>query len=97
MSQSDEPLVHLFIPALVVILANQEDKKGSPLTREEVYAIRDAATVVVVPQSTIPAMIESRGYEDVDPEYCWEHWQIARQQLADEALKTSPKGGDGSA
>ena len=38
---SDDPLVPVFIPALVVLLANKERSKGEPLTREEVLEIRD--------------------------------------------------------
>ena len=96
-SRSDESLVPLFIPALVTILLNRERAKGSPLTEEEVLEIRDASTVVMAPLSTIPAMIKSRGYEDIDPEQCWEHWKIARQQLAEVATKDTSEGGAESA
>jgi hypothetical protein len=79
-SESDE-LVPLFIPALVVLLTHLEDKKGAALTEVEALELRDKATCVMVPKSTLPAMIASRGYEDIDPERCWEQWQVARQQL----------------
>jgi hypothetical protein len=75
-------LVPLFIPALVAILAHREAKKGTPLTEEEVLEIRDKATCVMVPASTIPAMVATRGYEDVDPENCWAQWQEVRVRLS---------------
>ena len=89
MSPSDEPLVPTFIPSLVSTLLNRERAKGSPLTEEEVIKIRDSCAVVMSPASIIPAMVKSRGYEDIDPEHCWEHWCVAREQLVAAGVKTT--------
>ncbi|MFT3736646.1 MAG: DUF2314 domain-containing protein [Rhodocyclaceae bacterium] len=43
---TEEKLVPVFIPALVAILVNAEDKKGEPLSKEEVIAIRDDAAEI---------------------------------------------------
>jgi hypothetical protein len=59
----DEPLVPTFIPALVVLLLRAEKDKGSPLTREEVLSIRDKGTCVMLPQSQVPKLADSRGYD----------------------------------
>lgn len=47
----EDPLIPTSIPALVVILLNREETKGSPLTREEVEEIRDKAVCVMLPSS----------------------------------------------
>lgn len=78
---SEEVLIPAFIPALVAILINVEDKKQSPLTKEEVIAIRDSASVIMLPKAEAEAMNESRGYCDIDPENCWYDWQIVRRDL----------------
>ena len=76
MSGKAEDLVPVFMPALVVLLTHHEQRKGAPLTKDEVLAIRDKATCVMAPADILPAMAESRGYEDIDPERCWEQWLL---------------------
>lgn len=78
---SSDQLVPLFIPALGALLINVEDKKGSPLNEEEVLAVRDGATVMMVTKEHAESMAESRGYTDIDPENCWYDWQMLRRQL----------------
>ncbi len=39
MSADGEQLVPVFVPALSAVLLNAEDKKGGPLTRDEVIRI----------------------------------------------------------
>jgi hypothetical protein len=78
---SDERLVPVFIPSLVSVLLHYEQEKGSPLSEEEVISIRDASAAVMVPESSVIALIERRGYQDIDPEHCWELWQEARKYL----------------
>jgi len=58
-----------------------EDKKGSPLSQEEVLAARDAASVIMVTKEHLEAMAVSRGYTDIDPENCWYDWQMLRREL----------------
>jgi hypothetical protein len=81
MSNTDEQLVLQFIPALVVILKAEEDRKGSPLTEAEVLKIRDSAVCMTLPVSVFKKMEESRGYRDINPENCWQEWCAIRTQL----------------
>jgi len=78
---SEEALVPVFIPPLVTILAQQERQKGSPLTEDEVLAIRGKSVVMMMRQSHAEQMAQKRGYRDVDPERCWEQWQQVRETL----------------
>jgi hypothetical protein len=74
--------VLVFIPSLVATLLHSEREKGAPLTESEVAEIRDKASVVAMRPADLPAFEEKRGYQDLDPENCWEEWQLAREQLA---------------
>ena len=76
-----DDLVPVFIPALAVLLLNQERAKGSPLTQSEVEEIRDRSVVMQMDRERAEAMAEERGYEDLDPEQAWEAWRAARHQL----------------
>ena len=78
---NDGDLVLFITPSLVAILLHAEREKGSPLTEVEVLDIRDNAPCIAVPRDILPRMIEHRGYEDIDPERCWEQWQEARIAL----------------
>ncbi|RWC50761.1 MAG: hypothetical protein EOS55_02255 [Mesorhizobium sp.] len=71
------------VPSLVATLLNRERTKGSPLTEEEVIQIRDNCPAIAVPFDVVRQMDESRGYLDIDPENCWEEWQLARKELTD--------------
>ena len=71
---STDPLIPVFIPALVVLLVHHEKEKGSPLTEAEVLAIRDNGTCVMMPTSWAIELDRTRGYNDIDPERCWEQW-----------------------
>lgn len=68
------------IPALSAILVAKEREKGSPLTESEVLAIRDGAVVMVLPDKGEP-LVERRVYTDIDPQKCWQQWQVLRVQL----------------
>jgi len=46
-------LVPVFIPSLVSVLLKHERDKGTPLTEDEVLAIRDKATAVMLPSSAV--------------------------------------------
>ena len=76
-----EELVIFPMPSLVAVLLAREDAKGAPLTEAEVIEIRDGAECVAVPVSVIPALVEGRGYDDIDPERVWEEWQAIRKTL----------------
>jgi len=67
-------VIVLFIPSLISLLVSKAEEKGSPLTEEEVLAIRDNATAIVTDAEGVLAVAERRGYQDIDPEHCWEEW-----------------------
>jgi hypothetical protein len=79
--EAGEPLVLVFIPALVAILRHHEIEKGAPLTEEEVIAIREKSVCMAMPAAAARDLADSRGYEDVDPEDVWNEWQVVRAQL----------------
>ena len=78
---SEEALVPVFMPPLVTILAQQERQKGSPLTEDEVIAIRGRSVVMMMRQSIAEQMAQKRGYRDIDPQTCWQEWQQVRETL----------------
>ena len=78
----DDPVIPVFIPALVAILWNLEQRQGTPLTEAQVRKIRDDAVCMTMPRSVARKLAESRGYDDLDPEDVWNEWQVARAQLA---------------
>lgn len=67
-------MIVLFIPSLISLLVSKAEEKGSPLTEEEVLAIRDNATAIITDAEGVLAVAERRGYQDIDPEHCWEEW-----------------------
>lgn len=77
----DERLIPVFIPSLAAILMNAEREKGSPLTKEEVIAIRDRGVCMMMRESHVIALGERRGYRDINPANCWEEWQQVRREL----------------
>ena len=83
MSESNDLIIYP-MPSLVATLLNRERAKGSPLTEQEVIQIRDGCPSVAVPRDVARQIDESRGYLDIDPENCWEEWQRARKELADD-------------
>ena len=80
MSDSDN-LVITCVPSLVATLLHHEQKKGSALTEHEVLAIRDGCAAIALPRSDVAKLAAARGYDDIDPERCWEQWQQVRSEL----------------
>ncbi|WP_442798075.1 hypothetical protein [Pantoea vagans] len=70
----------VYIPALIPLLLNKENEKGSPLTEEEVSSIRDSATCIEVARDVAFTMAECRGYFDINPENCWDEWRAYRSR-----------------
>ncbi len=81
MTEDNEDLVPVFVPALITLLVSAEDNKGSPLDYDEVIEIRDSGACIMMEAKDVAAMAESRGYADIDPENCWYDWQMARREL----------------
>ena len=78
---SEHKLVLTFVPPLITVLLFREKSKGSPLTEQEVLEIRDQAIVIALPKEAALQLAERRGYQDIDPDHCWEQWQRARIDL----------------
>ena len=76
-----EGLVIYCVPSLVATLLNREKAKGSPLTEEEVLKIRDGCPAIALLPETAAEMDRKRGYQDINPNHCWEQWQVARRNL----------------
>jgi len=80
MSEKDD-LVITCVPSLVAVLLRRETDKGSPLTEQEVVDIRDGCTAVAMPRDVVAKVSAARGYDDIDPDRCWEEWRRVREQL----------------
>lgn len=78
---ANEPIVLVFLNPLAMLLAAAEEKKGSPLTREEVLAVRDGARCIAMPESKAEKFYASMEaqfpnlYPRIDPDRVWEEWQ----------------------
>jgi hypothetical protein len=81
MTDPDELLCIVFIPPLVTILRHAESTKGSPLTEEDVLAVRGNAVCMRMAHSRAEALAKSRGYDDISAEDCWNEWQSVRTQF----------------
>jgi hypothetical protein len=81
MSDSNKLVIYP-MPSLVATLLSREKTKGSPLTEAEVIEIRDSCPSVAVSMDVAVKIDAERGYNDIDPERCWEQWQELRKNLA---------------
>ena len=72
MSGAKDDLVPVYMPPLVVLLTDLERRKGDLLTREEVLQTRDGGVRMMFPRAKAELLARSRGYNDLDPEQCWE-------------------------
>ncbi len=77
-ANDDDPIVIVPIPPLVVMLFRLEKDKGSPLTKEEVVAARDASVCMTMTAGHRDQLAERRGYDDVSLDNVWEDWLITR-------------------
>lgn len=77
---TDDTLIPVFIPKLGAVLLSAEDSKGSPLSLEEVIAIRDGATCIMMTPQAVAKFREKRG-NDISPESCWYDFQMLRRDL----------------
>jgi len=81
---NEEKTVIVHVPALVAVLLNAENGRGRPLTEAEVLDITETAEAMVVRPQDIPVLVETRGYEDIDPENVWREWQEFRRSTRDD-------------
>ena len=80
-SQDDENLLLVHVPALVAVLLNAENTKGSALTEREVLEIRNTSQCIAMPHDVAAKVTEERGYSDINPENAWKEWQEIRLEL----------------
>lgn len=92
---NEDPLVPVFMPALVVLLVQEERKKGTPLTCDEVIAIRDRGVCMMLKQSMATEMAAIRGYDDIDPEFAREAEPGSTEAVAEELLRKIAAGEGG--
>lgn len=78
---ADEVLIPVFVPTLASLLQMMENKKGSALNQDEVLQIRDKGACIMMKLSDAQKLAESRGYSDIDPDFCWQQWQEFRAQV----------------
>jgi hypothetical protein len=76
-----DPLIPVFIPALVQLLAIREQAKGAPLTESEVLEIRGEGVCIMLRHSMAMKMDEARGYPDINPTNVWQEWQAIRERI----------------
>jgi len=75
-----EPLVIIPVLALGGLLLILEQRKGSPLTQQEVLQARDKAVCMALPLSEKIALDGKLGYRDINPENVWEEWLLFRAE-----------------
>ena len=37
----------------------------------------------MMPESAVTSIVDARGYDDIDPEHCWEQWVQVREQFSE--------------
>jgi hypothetical protein len=79
-------LVWQFIPSLAAMLTRAEQLAGRPLTRDEVFKVRDACTGVVSERGPATAVEARRGYVDLDSADPWPGWVRLRAETAGDTL-----------
>lgn len=70
----NDPLEPVPVIPLRATFAMVENTNGRPLTEEEALKLRDDCPCILLPRSKKHVMAQTRGYEDLDPEHCWEQW-----------------------
>lgn len=75
-SNDSDEIILSPVPALIAVLWNAEKAKGGDLTEAEVLEIRDNAQCIAMPLHAHRAVVEARGYNDIDPENVWIEWRI---------------------
>jgi hypothetical protein len=78
---SGKKLVQIFNPSLAALLLAAEKDKRSPLTKDEVFAIRNSATLMMVSEEAAEEIYKKRGFRDINPDNCWEEWCELRKRL----------------
>lgn len=70
----------VFMPALRLVLAALEEKRGQPLTKKHVESARDKGVCMAMKPRDAQRLERDRGYADLDPELVWEQWKLVRSE-----------------
>ncbi|WDE97057.1 DUF2314 domain-containing protein [Lentisphaera profundi] len=71
----------VFTPPLSRVFINAENKKGGPLSLNEVLSIKNSAVVVIIKKGLEQNIPGDQDEHDIDPENCWHDWQLLRRSL----------------
>lgn len=77
----DEPMVAVFMPALIFFLYKLEKEKGAPLSEDEVKRGLGMAPSIMMTRSDAQAFQEQRGFVDINPDNVWQEWQFVRTRI----------------
>ncbi len=77
----------VFIPSLLSLLINAQEKSEKPLSKAQVLKIRDEANVILVTQTVAVELSNQRGYHDIYAPKVWEEWQEYQKGNLDFELK----------
>lgn len=72
--EPENPLVIEFMPSLLFLLIQAEQHKGSPLTDEEVLAIRDRGIAMTMARERRDAKWLAQGHRDIIAEDACNDW-----------------------
>ena len=84
---AESQLIPVFIPALVVLLVDAERRKGSPLTEQEVLAIRDKGGCVTMPVAQAIALDGLKEARALD-------WRAAVVRVVEHLALVAVRGGE---
>jgi hypothetical protein len=81
-----DELIIIPVPSLIATLISGENRKGSPLTENEVNEIRNNCPSIAMTIDQYNKVSEARGYHDINPEQAWKQWSdyklaISAQQV----------------
>lgn len=81
----NEPMVKVYLNPLLMMLVAAEKNKGSPLTEQEVLAVRDSTASIDMPASKAAVFYSSLDARvpvpRLDPDRLWVEWQEIREHV----------------
>jgi hypothetical protein len=80
-----EPTVKVYLNPLLMMLVAAEKNKGSPLTEQEVLAVRDSTVSIEMEASKAAIFYASLDAQvpvhRLDPDNLWAEWQSIREHV----------------
>jgi len=84
-AEAGKNLQVIFLNPLLMHLLAAEKQKGSPLSKEEVFAIRNKALCLVLPKDKAEVFRATLGEQfdtpQMNPKRCWTEWQQLREEF----------------